>query len=257
VTAVSAAQFGGTNNFDGYWSGAGTLTGGNFNTGFSADAWAEYCGDFTISFEVRGGELRGLLKMDGEVASEFSVRGQVLADGSLEDARAEGAFEIKFYGTHERGYWEVETCRGTYVVRRGASRQQRAQLSSRLGPLKSGISGNFGGAKRFDGHWRDTGTLTGGKFNTGFSADAWAEYCGDFTLSFDVRGGKLKGTLKMDGDVASEFSVRGRILVDGSLEDARAEGAFEIKLSGTHERGNWELETCRGTYAARRGMARQ
>jgi uncharacterized caspase-like protein len=40
-------------------------------------------------------------------------------------------------------------------------------------------------------------------------------------------------------------------------EDARAEGAFEIKLSGTHERGNWELETCRGTYAARRGKARQ
>ena len=75
-------------------------------------------------------------------------------------------------------------------------------------------------ADRFDGHWMGTGTIIHRApiFPThGDNPDL--EICGDFRTSFEVRGGKFQGTLNMTGDAPSEYSVKGEISDDGSLEN--------------------------------------
>ncbi len=144
-------------------------------------------------------------------------------------------------------------------ARRDKAMQPQASLSPRAGiqkPARSEPTAEAGSANRFDGYWMGQGKLLGGKFNSGFSSDAWAEYCGDFSASFEVRNQVLWGELKMEGDAVSKYSVRGRVHADGVLEDARGEGPFEIELSGTLAKGCWELETCRGLYVARRDQSK-
>ena len=102
------------------------------------------------------------------------------------------------------------------------------------------------------------------------------QICGDFRTSFEVREEKFQGTLNMNGDVPTEYSVKGEILDDGSLENGRIERVddrdprsgiqdtnYSSKLAylGALARGRWELKRggdwdqkleliCSGTYVA-------
>ena len=126
---------------------------------------------------------------------------------------------------------------------------------------------------RFDGHWMGTGTVVRKDpyFPTTFAGSTGSrplvEICGDFRTSFEVRGEKFQGALHMTGDVPSEYSVKGEILDDGSLENVRVEreddagrlsyGA-KFEYFGTLARWRWEYEYkntsdnwgCGGTYVA-------
>ena len=137
-------------------------------------------------------------------------------------------------------------------------------------------------ADQFDGHWMGTGTIIHRApiFPThGDNRDF--EICGDFRTSFEVRGGKFQGTLNMTGDVPTEYSVRGEILDDGSLENVRVERvddrstrsgnwdsnyASKFEYLGALARGRWELKRggdwdqkleliCSGTYVAQNSKA--
>ena len=134
-------------------------------------------------------------------------------------------------------------------------------------------------ADRFDGHWMGTGTVVY-RVPTfpshGDNPDM--DLCGDFRTSFEVRGEKFQGTLNMNGDVPTEYSVKGKILDDGSLENVRIERVDDRDTrSGTQDidhdsrtkfeylgalaRGRWEYKErpawdqklelmCSGTYVA-------
>ena len=132
-------------------------------------------------------------------------------------------------------------------------------------------------ADRFDGHWMGTGTIIQlvPTFPThGDNPDL--EICGDFRTSFEVHGEKFQGTLNMTGDVPTNFSMKGEISDDGSLENVRVERvddrstrsgnwdsnyASKFEYLGALARGRWELKRggdwdqkleliCSGTYVA-------
>ena len=126
-------------------------------------------------------------------------------------------------------------------------------------------------AARFEGQWMGTGTVVRKDpyFPSAFSGSEGsrplAEICGDFRTNFEVRGKKFQGRLHMTGDVPSEYSVKGEISDDGSLENVSIErvdnqSAYGAKFEylGTLSRGRWEYEAestyenwgCGGTYVA-------
>ena len=74
---------------------------------------ADFCGDFRISFKVRGKKLQGTLHMTGEVPIAYAVKGEILDDGSLKNLRFEklstetyGSTKPEFLGTLAKGRWE-------------------------------------------------------------------------------------------------------------------------------------------------------
>ena len=135
-------------------------------------------------------------------------------------------------------------------------------------------------ADRLDGHWMGTGTVVyrvPSFPSHGDNPDM--DLCGDFRTSFEVRGEKFQGSLIMTGDVTSEYSVKGEISDDGSLENVNVERVDDrsstsgnndehfiskFEYLGALARGRWEYKRssdwdgrlelrCRGTYVAQSG----
>ena len=73
-------------------------------------------------------------------------------------------------------------------------------------------------AARFEGQWMGTGAVVRKDpyFPSAFSGSEGsrplAEICGDFRTNFEVRGKIFQGTLHMNGDVSSEYSVKGGVV---------------------------------------------
>ena len=135
---------------------------------------------------------------------------------------------------------------------------------------------------RFDGHWMGTGTVVY-RVPTfpshGDNPDM--DLCGDFRTSFEVRGEIFQGSLIMTGDVTSEYSVKGEISDDGSLENVNVERVDDrsstsgnndehfiskFEYLGSLSRGRWEFKRssdwdgrlelkCNGTYVAQSSKA--
>ena len=80
---------------------------------------------------MRGEKFQGSLIMTGDVTSEYSVNGEILDDGSLENVAVDKVLDEsyqmalpEFFGTIARGRWVLKdpfdgwTCDGTYVAQR-------------------------------------------------------------------------------------------------------------------------------------------
>lgn len=75
---------------------------------------------------------------------------------------------------------------------------------------------------------------------------------GTITATFEVHGDRLAG--HANHSLAGTFTIAGKVLPDGTMQDARAMGPDTVRFDGSINTGKWwtERSDCHGQYTARR-----